>query len=70
MKTYSNNSEGTTMKTLSNELRLAMAKGSNPKITTSGDATIYSIGNSVVDQDGNLQFGSDAELWAAYRLAN
>lgn len=68
MKTYSN--KATTMKTISNELRLALAQGSNPKATTSGDATIYSIGNSVVDQDGNLQFGSDAELWAAYRLAN
>ena len=58
------------MKILSKQVRLAMAQGVNPKITNSGDATIYSVGNTVVDQDGELRFGTDAELWEAYRLAN
>ena len=65
-----NEHKETKMKTLSNELRLAMAQDSTPKITTSGDATIYTVGNTIVDQHGNLQFGSDADLWSAYRLAN
>ena len=55
---------------MKNETRLVMAKNSNGKTITDGDATIYRIGNTIVDDKGNLVIGTDNELWQAYRLAN
>ena len=67
MNTLTNNFEERIMR---NETRLIMAKNSNAKIISKGDATIYRIGNTIVDDKGNLVTGTDAELWDAYRLAN
>ena len=53
-----------------NETRLVMAQNSNGKVITEGDATIYRVGNTIVDDKGNLITGTDNELWNAYRLAN
>ena len=54
----------------SNKVRLIMIQHINTKVVTDGDATIYRLGNTIVDDKGNLVTGSDVTLWEAYRLSN
>lgn len=53
-----------------NKTRLVMAQNCNAKVITNGDSTLYRVGETIVDDNGNLLTGSDKELWDAYQLAN